>query len=98
MLVLQSCTDSLQVVADSSTETIPTSSDGTYDVGNTKVEEYLDMQEEKGVNVKTENVIVSEQVECIYIKVEEGIHTEEEEEEDIDTKEEGDIDVKAEVS
>jgi len=98
MVVLQSCTDSLQVVADSSTETIPTSSDGTYDVGNTKVEEDLDMQEEKEVNVKIENVIVSEQVECIYIKVEEGIHTEEEEEEDIDTKEEGDIDVKAEVS
>ena len=98
MLVLQSSSDCMQVMADSSTETFPTSSDCTYDVGNTKVEEDIDMQEEKEVNVKIENVIVSEQVECIYIKVEEGIHTEEEEEEDIDTKEEGDIDVKAEVS
>jgi len=34
MLVLQSCTDSLQVMADSSAETFPTASDGTYDVGN----------------------------------------------------------------
>jgi hypothetical protein len=89
ILVLQSCTDSIQVMAGSSTETFPTSSDGTLDVGNVKVEEDLDMQEEEEVNVKTEKVTVSEQVECIYIKVEEGIHTEEEEE---------DVDVKAEVS
>jgi hypothetical protein len=34
MLGLQSCTDSLQVMADSSTETFPASSDGSYDVGN----------------------------------------------------------------
>ena len=46
MLVLQSCTDSLQVMADSSTETIPTSFDGTYDVGNMKVEEDVDVIED----------------------------------------------------
>ena len=96
MLVLQSCTDSLQVMAGSSTETFPTSSDGTYGVGNVKVEEDIDMQEEGEVNVKTEKVIVSEEEECIDIKEEEGTYTEEEE--DIDTEEEEeDVDVEEEV-
>jgi len=45
-LVLQSSTDSLRVMADLSTETFPTSSDGTYDVGNVKFEEDLDIKEE----------------------------------------------------
>ena len=58
MLVLQSCTGCLQVMTDSSTETFPTSSDGTYEIGNIKVEEDMDMQEEGEVNVKTEKVIV----------------------------------------
>jgi hypothetical protein len=98
MLILQSCTDFLQVMADLSSETFPTSSDGTYDIGNVKVEEDIDMQEEEEVNVKIENVIVSEEVECIDIKEEEGIYTEEEEEEGIDTKEEEDVHVKEEVS
>ena len=94
LLVLQSCTDSLQVMAGSSTETFPTSSDGTCDFGNIKIEEDLDVQEEEEVNVKTE------EEECIDIKREDGIYTEEEkaEEEGIDTKEGKDIDIKEEVS
>jgi hypothetical protein len=39
MVVLQSCTDSLQFLPSSSSETFPTSSDGTLDVSNTEVEE-----------------------------------------------------------
>jgi len=85
MLVLQSCTDSLQVMADSSAETFPTASDGTYDVGNIQDED-RDMQEEGEVNVQTEKVIVSEEEECRDIKNEEGVYSEEEEEENIDTK------------
>jgi hypothetical protein len=98
MLVLQSCTDPLQVLPGSSTETFPTSSECTYDVGNIKVEEDINMGKEGEVNVKTEKVIVSEEEESIDIKDKEGIYTEEEKEEDIDTKEEKDVDVKEEVS
>ena len=39
MVVLQSCTDSLQFLPGSSNETFPTSSDGTCDVSNIEVEE-----------------------------------------------------------
>ena len=99
MLVLQSCTDPLQVMADLSSGTFPTSSDGTYDVGNVKVEEDIDMQEFEEVNVKTEKVTFSEEEECTDIKDEGGIHSEEEEEEeDIHEKEEKDVEVKEEVS
>ena len=45
-LVLQSRTDSLTVMAGSSTEIFPTSSDGTYDVGNMNVEDDVDIIEE----------------------------------------------------
>ena len=98
MLVVQSCTDSLTVMADSSTETLPTSSDGTLDNGNIKVEEDLDMQEEEEeMNVKTEKVIGSEEEECKNIKDDGGLYVEEEMV-DIDTKEEEDIDIKEEVN
>jgi len=98
MLVVQSCTDSLTVMAGSSTETLPTSSDGTLDIGNIKVEEDLDMQEEEEeMNVKTEKGNGSEEEECKNIKDEEGLCSEEEME-DIDIKEEEDVDVKEEVS
>ena len=43
---MQSCTDSLRILPCSSTETFPTSSDGTYDVGNINVEEDVDVIEE----------------------------------------------------
>jgi len=92
MLVLQSCTDSLQVMAGSSTETFPTSSDGTYDVGNVKFEEHTDIkEEEEEVNVKTEKITVSEEEECIDIKDEDCVYSEEErcgEEEDEEIQEE----------
>ena len=74
------------------------SSDCAYRVGNVKVVEDLDMQEEEGeVNVKTEKDIGSEEEECISIKDEEGMYSEEEREEDVDTKEE-DVDIKEGVS
>ena len=100
MLVLQSCTDSLQVMAGSSSETFPTSPDGTLDIGNIKVEELADIKEEEEVNVKTENIIGSEEEECIDIKYEDCIYSEEEkeEEENTVTKEEEDVDIKEEVS
>jgi hypothetical protein len=95
MLVLQSCTE---VMAGSSTETFPTSSDGTLEIGNIKFEEVLDIKEEE-VNVKTEKSIGSEEEECINIKDEEGMYSEEEEEEKgINTKYEKAVDMKEEVS
>ena len=54
MLVLQSCTDSLRVLPGSSSETFPTSSDGTYDVGNIKVEEDEDVIEEHFIAINKE--------------------------------------------
>jgi hypothetical protein len=86
-------------MAGSSTETFPAASDGTYDVGNVKVEEEVDIKWEE-VNVKTENAIGSEEEECMDIKNEEGIYSDEveEEEEDIDTQEEEDLEIKEEVS
>jgi len=90
MLVLQSCTDFLQVMAGSSTETFPTSSDGTYDLVNIKFEEHIGIKEEEELNVKTEKGIGSEEMECIDIKDEDCIYSEEEnnEEEGLDIKEE----------
>jgi hypothetical protein len=71
-----------------------TLSDCAYHVGNVKVEEDLDMQEEEEVNVKTENGVGSEEEECIGIKDEDGRYSEEEEEEkDVDTKEEVSVEV-----
>ena len=97
MVVLQSCTDSRHVLPGSSTETFPTSSDGTYDVCNVKIEEDIDIKEEE--DVKAEKGIGSEEEECIDIKDEEGIYSEEGEvEEDIDTKEDADVNIKEEVS
>jgi len=86
-LILQRCTDSLQVLPGSSSETFPASSDCTYDVSNVNFEE-------EEVNVKTE------EEGCIDIKHEDGIYSEKEkeEEEEIDTKEDKDVEVKEEVS
>jgi hypothetical protein len=94
MLVLQSCTDSLQVLPGSSCEAFPTSSDGTYDVSNVKVEEDIDIKEEE--DVKAEKGASYEEEEYIDIKEEEGIYSEEEEY--IDTKEDKDVVIKEEVS
>jgi len=89
MLVLQSFTDSLDVLPGSSCETFPKSSDCTYDVSNVKVEVDIDIKEE---DAKGEKVIGNEEDK-------EGIYSEEEEEEgDIDTKEVEDVNIKEEVS
>jgi len=88
MLVLQSCTDPLQVLPGSSCETFPSSYDGTCDIGNIQFEEDVDVKEMEKLNVKTEKGIGSEEEECIDIKDEEGVHSEEEEEEDLDIEEE----------
>jgi hypothetical protein len=45
MLVLQSCTDSLRVLLNLSSETYPAPSDGTHDVGNIEVEKDVDVIE-----------------------------------------------------
>jgi hypothetical protein len=69
------------------------SSDCAYCVGNTKVEEDLDVPAQKReVNVKTEKDTGSEEDECIGIKDEENIYSEQEE------KEDKDIDAKQEAS
>ena len=64
MLVLQSCTDSLHILPSSSSETFPTSCDGTYDVGNIKFEEDVEVvqeiftaiNEESDIGVKQEEI------------------------------------------
>jgi len=54
MLVLQSCTDSLQVLPGSASETFPTSSDGTCDVSNTAVQQDVAIVEERSIAVNEE--------------------------------------------
>jgi len=100
MLVLQSFSDPLHILPSSSSDTNATLSHCAYHIGNTKVEEGVDMQGVDGeVYVKTEKGIGSEEEECIYIKDEEGIYSEEEEEEeDTDVKEEEDVGIKEKVS
>ena len=91
MFVLQSCTDCLHILPGSSGETLPTSSDGTYDGGNIKLEEDIGIKEEVEVNVETDIAVGSEEDECIGIIEGDGIYSEkanEEEKEDVDVKEE----------
>jgi len=61
MLVLQSCTVSLQVLPGSSSETFPTPSDGTFDVSNTAVQQdavaeegFMALNEESPIGIKQE--------------------------------------------
>ena len=51
MLVSQSCTDSLQVLPFSSSETFPTPSDGTCNVSNTAVQQDVVVVEERSISV-----------------------------------------------
>ena len=83
MLVLQSCTDSVQVLPGSSSEMIRTSSDGTYDVSSIEVEEeivvieggFIAVNEEVAVRIKQEEIpgdinfpdVKSEPDEVIYV-------------------------------
>ena len=92
MLVLQSCTDSLQVLPGSFFETFPMSSDGTYAIGNMKFD--IDIEEEAEVNVKTEKVIGCEEEKCIDIKEEKCLYSEEEEEEGVDIQIKEDVRIK----
>ena len=57
ILVLQSCTDPLYILPGSSSEIFPISSDGTYDVGNMKVEEDVDVIEESFIAINKEEDI-----------------------------------------
>jgi len=57
MLVLQSCTDPLYILPSSCSEIFPISSDGTYDVGNMKVEEDVDVIEESFIAINKEEDI-----------------------------------------
>jgi len=64
MLVLQSCTDSLQVLPGSSSETFPTQSDGTCDVSNTAIQQdavvaeegFMAVNEEAPIGIKQEDI------------------------------------------
>ena len=64
LLVLQSCTDSLQVPPGSSSDTIPTQSDGTCDVSNTAVQQdavvveegFMAVNEEADIGIKQEEI------------------------------------------
>jgi len=80
LLVLQICTDSMQVLSGASGETFPTSSDGAYDVGNIKFKEEINKkeEEEEEVNVKKEKVIDSDKEECMDIKEEVNMDIKEE--------------------
>jgi hypothetical protein len=86
IMVLQICTDPLQVLPGSSCETFPSTSDAKHYIGNINLEEDLDIKELEKIYVKAE-VICSDDEECIGIKDEEGIHSKEEEEEDMDMEE-----------
>ena len=65
MLVLQSCTDSLHILPSSSSETFPTSCNGTYDVRNIKFEEDVEVIQEtftainsgSDIGVKQEDIL-----------------------------------------
>jgi hypothetical protein len=54
ILMLQSCTDSLQVLPGSSSETFPTSSDGAFNFNNMEVEEDVVVVEEGLIAVNEE--------------------------------------------
>jgi len=85
MLVLQSCTDSLQILPGSSSETCRTGCHGACDVSSIKVEG-VDVKEE-GIVVKEEKGIGSEEEEDIDIKEKESTYV----------KEETSIDIKNEI-
>jgi hypothetical protein len=57
MFILQRGTDSMEVMAGSSGETFPTSSDGTYDVCNITFVEEVDVIEECFIAIKKEEDI-----------------------------------------
>jgi len=64
VLVLQSCTDPLYILPGSSSEMFPTSSDGTYDVSNTELEQdmvvieegFIAINKEADISIKKEEI------------------------------------------
>jgi hypothetical protein len=64
MLLLQSCTDSLQDQPSTSSETFPTPSDTAYGVGNVTVEEDVDVVKEssKAANRRADTGIRQEEI------------------------------------
>ena len=75
MLVLQSCTDSLQVLPGSSSETFPTPSDDTCDASNTAVQQdavveegFIAVNEEASTGIKQEEI--PEDISFLDIKLE----------------------------
>jgi hypothetical protein len=76
MLVLQSCTDSLQVLPGSSRETFPISSDGACNFSNTEVEEDVVVIEEdfiatnEGAAVRIQEAEIPEDINFPDIKSE----------------------------
>jgi len=76
MLVLQSCTDSLQVLPGSSSKMFPTPSDGTCDVSNTAVQQdavvveegFIAANEEADIGIKQEEI--PEDISFLDIKLE----------------------------
>jgi len=106
VLILQICSDSQHILPGPSSDTNAVSFDWAYHVGNARVEGDLDMQMEEELKVKTENGVGSEEEECIDIKDEESLYSEEEvkeehiviKEEDIDIEKEEHQHIKKEVS
>jgi len=76
MLVLQSCTDSLQVQPGSSSEMFPTPFDGTCDISNTAVQQdavvveegFIAVNEEADIGIKQEEI--PEDISFLDIKLE----------------------------
>ena len=63
MFVLQSCTDSLHILAGSSTEMFPSSSDGTNDVSSIEVEGNVVVIEEGFITINEELAVCIKQEE-----------------------------------
>jgi hypothetical protein len=81
----------------SACETFPTTSSGTYDVGNIKVEDIY-IKQEVEEDVKPEKDVGYKEEEWIDIKCEGDVYSEEEKEEDTDRKEQEHVNIKEEVS
>jgi hypothetical protein len=79
MLVLQSCTDPLEVLPGSCSETFPSSSDGACNVSNIEVEGGVDVKEDDFIAVNKEEDIGLKQEEICEHKSFAGIKSETEE-------------------
>ena len=78
VLVLQICSDSQHILPSSSSDTNAVSSDCAFHAGYMKVEGDFSMQVEEELKVMTEKGVGSEEEECIDMKDEESVYSEEE--------------------